>query len=130
MSALDAAVRLAEAVAEVKRTTHIIAMTVCPNDQVLPGVGGYGEPSHLRAYFECFKGQPRDYWTGVPTAEAVAEAADLFDAVRACPACSALYDAVQDRKAARRRRGNARAALARIGAAELKRRATLEVKDE
>lgn len=119
VSALDAAVRLAEAVADIKRTTHVISTTVCPTE-----IGDPSGPSHLRLYFEHTKHQPRDPWTGYPTDAAQLEAERLWRAVQACPSCRGVYDAVQARKAARRRRGIARAALARIGAAEARRRAS------
>jgi len=116
MSALDAAVRLAEAVHEEQRLTHVIRSSECPF-------------SHMAVFLTKWADERRE--SDLHNEREFAPEVEVeWAAMRKCPVCWAAYEAVQDRKVVRRRRGNARAALARIGASEIKRRAKEGARNE
>jgi hypothetical protein len=102
-SALATAARLAEVAAEERRLSRIVqrAIGTCWDGGYLEADGedGGGHVSHLTMYL---RNRIRPEVLG------------------ACPKCAAAYQAIQDRKAVRRRRGALRAALVRIGKLALK----------
>lgn len=104
-SALATARRLAEVAVEEKRLGRIIsAASACIDGGWQRSTDfdlGDTRVSHLSMYLGN---------GGAPHRERM----------RACPTCQAAYQAIQDRKAVRRRRGALRAALVRIGKLALK----------
>jgi hypothetical protein len=102
-SALATAARLAEAAAEERRLGRIVqqATGTCWDGGYVEADedGAGGHVSHLTMYLRGSLRRP---------------------ALDACPTCRAAYEAIQDRKAVRRRRGALRAALVRIGKLALK----------
>lgn len=116
-SALKVAKELARAAAELDRLTRELNAEDC---QGVPGRTMYDPPaSHLDEFLEWNRrALSGSEWGGDGTAREKADRA--FDAMRACPTCRAKWDALQDRKALRRRRGSLRAALVRIGKLALK----------
>lgn len=105
-SALAVACKLAEVAADEKRLGRVVAAAhMCAGgaDVYDHEFGGYVRLSHLSTYL-----RRSDHVLDDDRGSARSRMLD-------CPRCAAAYQAIQDRKAVRRRRGALRAALVRIG---------------